>query len=204
MLELPPPQRLALAYATRATRAAWETLFVLDARLGAVVLGAREPMLAQIRLAWWRERLAQPPADWPSGEPLLSRLAEWGSDPLGRLVELVDGWEGLLGDDPLDASVVESFVGGREQAVAALAAHCGVELAQSAFAARSWAIGDLAARWPGAAVTEAGQALAHGPPRLPRALRPLAVLDVLARGELAGASPLRRMAAAIRVGILGI
>jgi len=200
MLDLPeltPPQRLALAYAPAAVRADWETLLLLDARLASVVRGAREPVLAQIRLAWWRERLGEDPGGWPRGEPLLARLAGWGAAVAG-LIALVDGWEVLLGEQGLD---VQGFAAGRAGGVAALARHLGVAMSGAAEnAARGWALADLSAH-----LGDAGEravalaALAEvGGGRVVRALRPVVVLRVAS-----GGGGLRTLAAAMRVGILG-
>ena len=51
---LAPMHRLALAYAPAEARPAWAGLLALDARLAGVVRAAREPVLGQLRLAWWR------------------------------------------------------------------------------------------------------------------------------------------------------
>ena len=57
LLGLTPLHRLALAYAPAASRGAWLGFLALDMRLAAIVRAAREPMIGQIKLAWWRERL---------------------------------------------------------------------------------------------------------------------------------------------------
>jgi phytoene synthase len=66
----------------RGERAALTALWKLEARLFGVVALRREPVLAQIKLAWWRERLdqvANAPDTLPKGEPLLAELAlTWG------------------------------------------------------------------------------------------------------------------------------
>jgi 15-cis-phytoene synthase len=71
--------------------AAW---WRLEARLFGVVATASEAMLAQIKLAWWRDRLAQVAA-LPKGEPLLAELAaQWqGRD---ALTPVVDSYEAIL------------------------------------------------------------------------------------------------------------
>ena len=46
---LPPPWRLALAYAPGSVSAAWAAFLALDIRLAGLVRGAREPLLAQVR-----------------------------------------------------------------------------------------------------------------------------------------------------------
>jgi hypothetical protein len=90
-----------------------------------VVRTAREPMLAQLKLAWWRDRLAADPAVWPKGEPLLARLAQW-REPAG-LGALVDGWESLLGEPPLGAGELAAFSEGRAAGRAGCAARRGGE-----------------------------------------------------------------------------
>ncbi|MDE2405510.1 MAG: hypothetical protein KGM17_12660 [Sphingomonadales bacterium] len=205
--ELSPPQRLALAYAPRRAQPAWRALFALDARCAGFVRARREPMLAQIRLAWWRERLQEGPANWPRGEPLLAELAAWGA-ALPVLAGLVDGWEALLAEGPLPPAAMTDFADGRAAAVDALARHLDSSAAAAGAAARLWALADLAAHLADpeerAAATAQARAAAAPATRLPRALRPLAVLATLARAELAGRSPARRALAAIRVGIAGI
>src|SRR5688572_12594424 len=94
--DLPQPQRLALTYAPARARHATEALFALDVRLAAILRARREPIAAQLRLAWWREMLARPTTEWPRGEPVLDSLRDW-RDPSG-LAPLAEGWEALLGE----------------------------------------------------------------------------------------------------------
>jgi phytoene synthase len=88
---LPPPWRLALAYAPREASAVWLSFLALDVRLAGVVRAAREPMLGQMKLAWWRDRLNADPRYGPRASPC------WRAEGLGRRsqgpVPLVDGWE---------------------------------------------------------------------------------------------------------------
>src|SRR5690606_10062975 len=105
--ELPAPQRLALTYASSRSRAEHMALLALDARLAAILRKRREPMLVQLRLAWWRDMLNSPAADWPWGDAVLDLLRRW-RDPAG-LVPLVDGWESLLAED-LTPRAIADFV----------------------------------------------------------------------------------------------
>lgn len=165
---LPPVARLALAYAPAPLRPRWLTLLALDARLGQVVQQAREPMLGQLKLAWWRDRLAQNAQDWPKGEPLLSALGAWGGEH-GVLSMLVDGWEAVLADGPLSA-----LGEGRGAALIALCTQAPRDLGRLA---HGWALADLApllADRP-AYRTELAAVDWHRP-RLPKAMRPLLVL----------------------------
>jgi phytoene synthase len=205
---LPEPQRLALGYASAQARPATLTLFALDSRLAAAVRGAREPLAAQLRLAWWRDVLARPRAEWPQGEPLLAALRAWQSPAL--LGELVDGWEQLLSETLTDAAI-EQFAAGRGHAFRALSGELGLTAtAPAAAAGRLWALADLAAhlsdRDERAHVVALGKGLEQ--PRLPGQLRPLRVLAGLGRAALdRGGTPLLRgpvdVARALRIGLAG-
>lgn len=206
--DLPAAQRLALAYASARGKAAMLALLALDARLAKALRGRREPIAAQLRLAWWRDALARPAAEWPGGEPVLEMLRSW-SDP-SCLGALVDGWEALL-TEKLDPQAIESFAAGRAEGFACLARELSVEsLADARQAARVWALADLAANVSDEAerklVVGRGRDLAM--PKLPASLRPLAVLAGLGRAALdRGGIPLVRgpgsALLALRIGLAG-
>jgi phytoene synthase len=205
---LPTAQRLALSYAPPSARPATLALLALDARLGAAVRQRGEPVLAQMRLAWWRDILRAESGEWPAGEPLLELLRAW-REP-GALGPLVDGWEALLGET-LDAAAIGEFASGRCAAFGRLAAELGHDPRPAEACARQWALADLAAHLSDAGERGAVLATAAGLPRcpkLPRALRPLVVLAGLGRRSLAcGGAPLLDGAAAfclaVRLGIAG-
>jgi len=115
---LPLPHRLALSYAPASAKPDTLALLALDARLAGIVRGNGEAIIAQMKLAWWRDRLSSDPADWPLGEPLLAKLQNWSGD-VSRLVGLVNGWEALL-SETLDRGVITAFARGRALAWAAL------------------------------------------------------------------------------------
>lgn len=163
VIELPPPWRLALVYAPRHARNQWRALLQLDRRLGLVVGQAREPLFAQIRLAWWRERLGEAPETWPGGEPTLAALTCWRARTRD-LVALVDGWEAMLADPPRPDLLAEA----RGAALAALADLLGVP--QAAAAAKRAAI-----EW---SLAETGEWSEKEPISLPNALRPLMILQI--------------------------
>ena len=208
--DLPPLERLALAWAPPAARPASAALLALDRRLAAILRHRREPLLAQMRLAWWRDRLGEGAEAWPRGDAGLDALRPW-RDPAG-LIPLVDGWEALL-CERLDASAIAEFAEGRAQGCAVLAAQLDERAAAAAAqaAGRVWALADLAANLSDPAERDAvlAQARAAGAaPRLPRALRPLAVLAGLgARAVRRGGGPLLAgrgaAAAALRIGLVG-
>ncbi|MFV0645706.1 MAG: hypothetical protein ACK5NN_14645, partial [Sphingomonadaceae bacterium] len=55
--DLPLPQKLAAGYARGTNRDQVVSLFHLDYRLSQIVSGRSEELLAQMKLAWWREQL---------------------------------------------------------------------------------------------------------------------------------------------------
>ena len=200
---LAPTARLALAYAPRAARPAWLAFLALDARLAGVVRQAREPLIGQIRLAWWRERLGEAPEAWPTGEPLLALLRTWDGGHRD-LAAMVDGWEALLAEPPLSSADAEAALAGRAAGVVAVARHLGEgqHAATVERTARRWAAADFAAGIADPSGSEKFRELAGAgrSPPLPRALRPLVVLEGLAGS--AGPAP-ARLAKAIRLGIFG-
>lgn len=185
--------RLALAYAPAAHRPVQLAAFALDARLAGVVGAAREVLLAQIKLAWWRERLSEPAGQRPQGEPLLAALSAWqGSvDPL---LALIDGWEAMLDpDEPAPLALAE----GRAALGRGLAMQANVPAAADAAgqALHGWSLAAL-----GQEPAQADRLI------LPRSLRALAVLHGLARRS-GGCAPLLdgplALASAVRIGMIG-
>lgn len=208
LAELPPLQRLALAYAPARSHPATEALLALDARLATILRGRREPIAAQLRIAWWRETLARPEAEWPRGEPVLDALRGWRAP--SDLAALAEGWEVLLAET-LVPEAIEEFAAGRVRAFACLARELDVaEVDRAEQAARVWALADLAANLSDvkerALVVERGRDLM--PPALPASLRPLAVLAGLGVAALRkGGAPLLSgpgsALLALRIGLTG-
>ena len=92
---LSPPMLLAIAYAPVLVRARLTWLLALDRRLADVLTRANEPMIAQLRLSWWRDALNTVADKRPKGEPLLAQLNEIGSDDaaISAGLSLIDAFE---------------------------------------------------------------------------------------------------------------
>ena len=128
----------------RGERAELTALWKLEARLFGVVAQRREVVLAQIKLAWWRERLAQvaaEPAALPKGEPLLAELAmTWGGRP--TLAPLADAYEAVMLAEEVDAlalagmALADAVHTGQPWGLARAALLAGDEALQSALWAR--------------------------------------------------------------------
>ena len=210
---LPTASRLALAYAPAKARLQTLALFALDTRLAGLLRNSSEPMLAQLRLSWWRETLTRDENEWPEGEPLLAALRSWNGQHRS-LSALVDGWEALTGTAPLPPGALREMAEGRAASLAALARSLALEqeAETASHLGRQWAAADLAMRLGHSQERSAATALvAEGKdrrPRVSRSLRPLLVLHGLAhrrleKGDEAAALSPAAMLKAMRLGFLG-
>ena len=202
-----PDRRLALGYAPASVRPLFLGLYALDAKLASIVRSAREPMLGQLKLAWWRDQLGKPVSERPLGEPVLAALAPWGESSRA-LAAMVDGWEVLISDEyPAQADLAD-FASARGTACAALAGQVGADPEVARRAGRGWALGDLGL------MLGASQPLSQiaaetdwRTPRLSRAMRPLLIHHGLARRSknkgFAHPGP-ASLVLAMRLGLLGI
>lgn len=165
-----------------------------------------------MRLAWWRDQLAELPSARPQGDPILAGLGDHWAGREDALAALVDGWEELLGEAPLEASALRRFAEARGKAFAAFADLAGAAEAENAADrdGQRWALADLAFRTGDPRERDTAFALARAIPaqqKLPASLRGIAVLGALATHSLAREEPLctGRVAplVALRVGMTG-
>jgi phytoene synthase len=191
---LPAEAELALAWSAAKVRGPLSTALQLDRRLARIVSRTHEPMLGQMRLAWWREALGKPVAQRPRGDAVLDAIAlHWqGREP--ALVAMVDAWEVLVTANAVGRGEADAFAAGRAAFFAALAADRSVQ-DRLAAAGYRWALADAAAGAsdPGerAVLIEAGLGVCSPPGRIPGSLRGLAVLEALALRSLRrGGQPL--------------
>ncbi|MFD1787211.1 squalene/phytoene synthase family protein [Sphingomonas floccifaciens] len=191
---------LTLQQLPEAVRPAIEALFALDRRLEELARRTRDPLVAQMRLTWWAEALTALGTRPAPAEPLLQSLAETvvvRGIAGARLAAMVDGWDMLLEDRPLDEAGLSRFAAGRGGVLFDAAAELlGHAFPPAALAGEAWALADLAPsvapperesaqrlteeRWREATAT-----------RWPTRLRPLgglALLDILPLGACDGSS----------------
>ena len=202
-----PERALILSYAPPAARPGLAALLALDDVLGNILRTTREPALGEIRLTWWRDRLAALDSAPPPAEPALEAVAR---DVLphgvtgAALSIMAEGWAPLLGPE-LDKPTLERFAE-RRGGVLFAAAGCVLGSGDALDpAGRGWALADLARNLSDPAAAKAARELAR--PLLDQALaarwsragRPLGALAHLARLDLAGE---RRVGAPRRVGRL--
>ena len=182
---LPPDADLALAWSPAKVRGPMATAFQLDRRLARIVARTTEPMLGQMRLAWWREALGKPVADRPRGDVVLDAIStEWAGRE-AALAAMVDGWEVLVTADRLDREAIEAFGTQRSAFFGALDGNLHPAAAEKvATAGFRWAMADAACSVSDAGerttLIAAGLSRTSTPERMLRSLRGLAVLDALA------------------------
>lgn len=156
-------------YAPAPVRPALFALFALDLELANIVATTTEPMIGEIRLAWWRDALVALDTAPPPAQPLLQALAAHAL-PRGitgaDLAGLEDRWLGLIGSD----DVPDSHIAGGGHLFALAARLLGGDPALGDILGQAWAAGQ-------------GADL----PRIPAALRPLLGLMRLAARDAARA-----------------
>lgn len=183
-------RRLALQYAAPDRRHDLALPWQLDARLRRVWTAAREPMIAEIKLAWWQERLdALRDGDVPP-EPLLRHLAGAAAIDTRNLVRMAKGWRALFADE-LSADTLREHaeLRGGGLVCAAASALGGETVTPMLLAGEGYALVDLATTRADEAERRALFAAARdrfehaGRIVWPRPLRPLGMIVELARGD---------------------
>jgi 15-cis-phytoene synthase len=116
-----PDHYLACGFIPILHREAVTTLYAFASELQAVTWRAREPMMGEIRLQWWREALlGERPRSEVEAHPLASHLLEQLTRfqlPVKGLVDLVDGLMDDLYDDPPDDLTALEFYCGQTSSV---------------------------------------------------------------------------------------
>ena len=186
---LPPELLLALSHTQVSYRPALRIFFELDLRFARILSGTSEPMLGQMRLAWWRDTLSKPVSERPTGDAVLDAIAQHWVGREGALIELANGWEHLLAEPPLNEAHATSFANGRIAGLKGVfedQRHAWERFGAEA-AAWHWAIADLATKVSLAEEREMLVKLALEKPKARAARMPfkgLAVLEALALRSL--------------------
>lgn len=91
---------LACLYAAAPARPGLVALFALDAELAQVVASSSDPLLCEIKLAWWRDRLTELDSGPAPAQPLLQALQARVLPRLkgAELALLEDYWLARLGN----------------------------------------------------------------------------------------------------------
>ena len=185
---LDPDRVLALSYVPARRRAAVEALWQLDAALGDVLAGGREPLISRIKLAWWRETLEKLDTARAPSEPVLQAVAD-RLLPAGltgaQLSEMEAAWAVLLSPEQLAADELETYAHARGGLLFRFTARLLDQEPQRQVerGGEAWALIDLARRSAEESDAEAAVAAARARlerHRWPSRLRPLGMLAALA------------------------
>ncbi|HEX8578469.1 MAG TPA: squalene/phytoene synthase family protein [Allosphingosinicella sp.] len=187
MAELDRDRFLALSYVSPRARPAVEALWRLDATLGAVLTSGRDPLISQIKLAWWRDALEGLGSGRPPAEPALEAVATHVL-PLGvsgaELAEMEGGWTLLLTPDPLTPDELARYASERGGRLFGFTARAlGGEVSDVVRAGgEAWALIDLARHSGSEVDAQAAIAAARerGMGKWPSRLRPVGMLAALA------------------------
>lgn len=211
--ELGDWEALVVEHAGPALTSPLRDLLLFDRMLARAVLTAKEPALAQLRLAWWREELVRErgPSDPSPPDPLLGSLLGSWAPALPALEYLIDGWEAQLAGSAEDQSSASELANGRSKAFTGLAVMSGAEMSSEDAGRHGaiWGYAEALMIQPDDHVVRAvALDLARELPRLPRTLRPLAMIGGLSRRSIKrGGEPLLgdRLSplVALRLGIFG-
>jgi phytoene synthase len=184
-MELDPERRLALAYVPAAARPGIEALWRLDASFAAILATGTQPLISQMRLAWWREALERLDSAPPPAEPVLQALATHVLPRVSgaELAAMEEGWLLLLCEGALTGAELATYADRRGGLLFAYSARL---LGDTAFpvarAGALWALADLARH------SRRDEQTKTFPPesqvKWPHRLRPLGMLAVLARRDL--------------------
>jgi phytoene synthase len=170
-------------------RPAFDALFAIDDALGEIVTRSSEPALAAIKLAWWREQLEKLDSELPPAEPRL-RAVVAELLPLGitgkDLAGLEESWALLLQTE--DQPMFMRGVTSRGPSLFNLAARLlGTTMDERLEgAAQSFAAADLGRR---GIFNLTPLRLQRSRVRVPRRVRPLTALAVLAHRDMRRGGP---------------
>lgn len=200
---------LSLIYAPQAQRPGLRAIWQLDARMRRIFASGGEPVLGQIKLAWWEERLLVLHDDRVPAEPLLRRLAELAAadhEIAGDLGRIAGAWRELPAERPWPPASIDAYVRFRGRGlIDGFARVVGVAADERLKSAgEAYAIDDLAGLTidldERAALRERASERLGSMSRLvwPRALRPIGMIFALAR-EDAGRDPKPRQGSPRRI-----
>lgn len=211
-----PMARLLTAYAAPDRREAHRLVWAFDERLAALVRSTSQPMIGQMRIAWWEEVLSEDASSHKGkGDPLVDALRDAGIAGHPALRQMLDGWEALL-DTPLTQDALTLFARARGGGLFAALADDGGQAETLLPAGSLWALWDLAAHLqPGDPVASEAIALARqwlggvDAMRWSKGQKPLQIVTMLARADVArgtvpqpGLTP-SRYARLLRMAMLG-
>lgn len=166
-------------------------IWALDARLAQLARTTTEPMIGQMRLAWWNDVVDDATGTKGRGEPVVDALRETGALAAPGLSAMIDGWEVLVVEPDMGVDALADYAQGRGAGLFRALADAREAPEWLAAAGRVWALWDLAGHVSDPALAQAALTMAReiSPPldaaRWPRAWKPLRIAATLARQDVA-------------------
>lgn len=166
-------------------RAIWR----FDARLADLARTTSEPMIGQMRLAWWNEVVDDPHGVKGRGEPTVDALRATSAITAPGLAAMIDGWEVLVVESEVGVAELRDYATGRGGGLFRALANVADAPDWLLRAGGVWALWDLSGHVGDAALAQAALDLARdaipaevGPWR--REWKPLRIAYVLARQDV--------------------
>lgn len=187
---VPPLGLLLAAHAGGGQAALHRALWAFDARLAKVARTTSEPMIGQMRLAWWNDVIDDAAGIKGQGEPVVDAMRATGAGGAPGLVAVIDGWEVLVVEPDIDGQGLRDYAAGRGGGLFRALADAADAPDWLAAAGQVWALWDLAGHVGDEALAQAALALARDllpqvdGARWPRAWKPLRIAFTLARQDV--------------------
>ncbi|MBH1998561.1 MAG: hypothetical protein I8H96_05425 [Sphingomonadaceae bacterium] len=109
---LSPMAQMLAAYGG-ADAARHRALWAFDARLAHLARTTSEPMIGQMRLAWWNDVIDDADARKGRGEPVVDAMRATGAVAAPGLGAMIDGWEVLVVEPEIDVQGLHDYAVGR-------------------------------------------------------------------------------------------
>ena len=206
-----PPLGLLLAAHAGGQAARHRALWAFDARLAKVARTTSEPIIGQMRLAWWNDVIDDAVGIKGQGEPVVDAMRATGAIAAPGLLAVIDGWEILVVEPDIDVQGLRDYATGRGGGLFRALADGTQAPDWLAAAGQVWALWDLAGHVGDEALAKAAIALAVewlpqvDGARWPRGWKPLRIAFTLARQDvLAGKGAPRGMTPALAGRLLRI
>lgn len=187
---LPPLAQVLVAHAGGGDGARHRAVWAFDARLAQIARTTSEPMIGQMRLAWWNDVIDDAAGVKGQGEPVADAMRASGADRGPGLSAMIDGWEVLVVEPDIDEQGLRDYAVGRGGGVfRALAGQNDVP-AWLEIAGQVWALWDLAGHVRDKGLADAALKLGREQlglmdgVRWTPALKPLRIAFTLARGDV--------------------
>ncbi len=115
------PNQLAITYCPANLRPFFSLVLTFDSRIKGVAARNTEPLIAQLRLAWWRDAISQGATNNTKSEPLLTQLSVLHDPKLAEIarhsmLDLLTAWENII-VAPDDANAANAYAMLRSKAV---------------------------------------------------------------------------------------